>query len=122
MRIALGIEYDGTHYYGWQRQREVKSVQEALEKALSKIANHPVEVQCAGRTDAGVHGTGQVVHFDTTAERQMVAWTMAPTQICRRILQYAGRWRFLMNFMHDSVPLHAVIVMSFTTMFIARGF
>lgn len=76
MRIALGIEYDGTHYYGWQRQREVKSVQEALEKALSKIANHPVEVQCAGRTDAGVHGTGQVVHFDTTAERQMVAWTM----------------------------------------------
>uniref|UniRef100_UPI003F5802D5 tRNA pseudouridine(38-40) synthase TruA n=1 Tax=Vibrio cholerae TaxID=666 RepID=UPI003F5802D5 len=53
MRIALGIEYDGTHYYGWQRQREVKSVQEALEKALSKIANHPVEVQCAGRTDAG---------------------------------------------------------------------
>ncbi|WP_186591660.1 tRNA pseudouridine(38-40) synthase TruA [Vibrio cholerae] len=76
MRIALGIEYDGTHYYGWQRQREVKSVQEALEKALSKIANHPVEVQCAGRTDAGVHGTGQVVHFDTSAERQMVAWTM----------------------------------------------
>lgn len=59
MRIALGIEYDGTHYYGWQRQREVKSVQEALEKSLSKIANHPVEVQCAGRTDAGVHGTGK---------------------------------------------------------------
>lgn len=76
MRIALGIEYDGTHYYGWQRQREVKSVQEELEKALSVIANHPVEVQCAGRTDAGVHGTGQVVHFDTTASRKMVAWTM----------------------------------------------
>ncbi|QXO16628.1 MULTISPECIES: tRNA pseudouridine(38-40) synthase TruA [Vibrio] len=76
MRIALGIEYDGTHYYGWQRQREVKSVQEELEKALTVIANHPVEVQCAGRTDAGVHGTGQVVHFDTTASRKMVAWTM----------------------------------------------
>lgn len=76
MRIALGIEYDGTQYYGWQRQREVKSVQEELEKALSVIANHPVEVQCAGRTDAGVHGTGQVVHFDTTASRKMVAWTM----------------------------------------------
>ncbi|MGL4381354.1 MAG: tRNA pseudouridine(38-40) synthase TruA [Vibrio sp.] len=76
MRIALGIEYDGTHYYGWQRQRDVKSVQQALETALSKIANHPVEVQCAGRTDAGVHGTGQVVHFDTTAERQMAGWTM----------------------------------------------
>ncbi|QSA20044.1 tRNA pseudouridine(38-40) synthase TruA, partial [Vibrio furnissii] len=47
MRIALGIEYDGTQYYGWQRQREVNSVQEELEKALSVIANHPVEVQCA---------------------------------------------------------------------------
>lgn len=76
MRIALGIEYDGTQYYGWQRQREVNSVQEELEKALSVIANHPVEVQCAGRTDAGVHGTGQVVHFDTTATRKMIAWTM----------------------------------------------
>ncbi|MCV6071586.1 tRNA pseudouridine(38-40) synthase TruA, partial [Escherichia coli] len=63
-------------YFGWQRQREVKSVQEELEKALSVVANHPVEVQCAGRTDAGVHGTGQVVHFDTNVTRKMVAWTM----------------------------------------------
>lgn len=76
MRVALGIEYDGANYYGWQRQRDVDSVQERLEKALSKIANHPVEVQCAGRTDAGVHGTGQVVHFDTQVTRKMVAWTM----------------------------------------------
>ncbi len=76
MRIALGIEYNGTDYFGWQRQREVDSVQEKLEKALSRVANHPVEVQCAGRTDAGVHGTGQVVHFDTNVERKMVAWTM----------------------------------------------
>ncbi|GEM74385.1 tRNA pseudouridine(38-40) synthase TruA [Vibrio sagamiensis] len=76
MRIALGIEYNGTNYYGWQRQKEVRSVQEELEKALSIVANHPVEVQCAGRTDAGVHGTGQVVHFDTNVNRKMVAWTM----------------------------------------------
>ncbi|CAH1522777.1 tRNA pseudouridine(38-40) synthase TruA [Vibrio owensii] len=76
MRIALGIEYNGTNYFGWQRQRDVKSVQEELEKALSVVANHPVEVQCAGRTDAGVHGTGQVVHFDTNVSRKMVAWTM----------------------------------------------
>ncbi|MDF5159526.1 tRNA pseudouridine(38-40) synthase TruA, partial [Vibrio parahaemolyticus] len=69
-------EYNGTNYFGWQRQREVKSVQEELEKALSVVANHPVEVQCAGRTDAGVHGTGQVVHFDTNVTRKMVAWTM----------------------------------------------
>jgi tRNA pseudouridine38-40 synthase len=75
-RIALGIEYNGTNYSGWQRQSHADSVQERLEKALSVVANQPVEVQCAGRTDAGVHGTGQVVHFDTTAQRKPVAWTM----------------------------------------------
>ena len=76
MRIALGIEYDGAAYYGWQRQKEVISVQEELEKALSVVANHPVTVNCAGRTDSGVHGTGQVVHFDTDAQRKDVAWTL----------------------------------------------
>lgn len=76
MRIALGIEYDGAAYYGWQRQKEVISVQEELEKALSVIANHSVTVNCAGRTDSGVHGTGQVVHFDTEANRKDVAWTL----------------------------------------------
>lgn len=75
-RIALGVEYDGSDLFGWQRQNDVPSVQEHLEKALSVIANHPVEVFCAGRTDAGVHGTGQVVHFDTTANRKLVAWVM----------------------------------------------
>ena len=76
MRIALGIEYFGADYYGWQRQREVNSVQQELETALSRVANHPVEIQCAGRTDAGVNATGQVIHFDTTANRQMSAWTL----------------------------------------------
>ncbi|MFT6986635.1 MAG: tRNA pseudouridine38-40 synthase [Psychromonas sp.] len=76
MRIALGIEYDGAAYYGWQRQKEVISVQEELEKALSVVANHTVIVNCAGRTDAGVHGTGQVVHFETQANRKDVAWTL----------------------------------------------
>ena len=75
-RIALGIEYDGAAVYGWQRQREVPSVQEHLEKALSTVANTPIEVQCAGRTDAGVHATGQVVHFDCEAVRPLKAWTM----------------------------------------------
>ena len=56
MRIALGVEYDGSAYYGWQRQKDVISVQAVLEKALSKIANEPIKVQCAGRTDTGVHG------------------------------------------------------------------
>ena len=72
-KIALGIEYDGSKYYGWQRQNEVRSVQEKLEKALSQVANEPINVFCAGRTDAGVHGTGQVVHFETTALRS-VCW------------------------------------------------
>ncbi|WP_194757349.1 tRNA pseudouridine(38-40) synthase TruA [Aliidiomarina indica] len=76
MRIALGVEYDGSRYFGWQRQQEVPSVQEALEKALSQLAAEPIHVVCAGRTDAGVHATGQVVHFDTTAERVPQAWTL----------------------------------------------
>ena len=76
MRIALGIEYDGTAFYGWQRQREVNSVQQELEIALSKVANENIELSCAGRTDAGVHATGQVVHFDTTALRDEKAWIM----------------------------------------------
>ena len=76
MRIALGVEYDGSAYYGWQRQKDVISVQRVLEQALSKIANEPIVVQCAGRTDTGVHGTGQVVHFDTQALRNDRGWTL----------------------------------------------
>lgn len=75
MRIALGIEYDGTAFCGWQTQPERCAVQDALESALAAIAGHPVETICAGRTDAGVHGAGQVVHFDTTASRPPTAWT-----------------------------------------------
>ncbi|GAB3032009.1 tRNA pseudouridine(38-40) synthase TruA [Bowmanella dokdonensis] len=76
MRIALGIEYDGASYYGWQRQREVNSVQQELETVLSRIADQPIELTCAGRTDAGVHATGQVVHFDVDKPRAMRAWTL----------------------------------------------
>ncbi|HDS1767132.1 tRNA pseudouridine(38-40) synthase TruA [Pseudomonas putida] len=76
-RIALGVEYKGARYRGWQRQASgVPSVQQALEQALSKVANEPISVICAGRTDAGVHGCGQVVHFDTRAVRDERAWTM----------------------------------------------
>jgi tRNA pseudouridine38-40 synthase len=76
MRIALCVEYNGTNYSGWQRQSHASSVQQALEKALTVVAAHPVTVQCAGRTDAGVHGTGQIVHFDTHSVRKLAAWTM----------------------------------------------
>lgn len=75
MKIALGVEYLGEKYYGWQRQEKVRSVQEELEKALSFVANEPIEVFCAGRTDSGVHATGQVVHFETQANRPEKAWT-----------------------------------------------
>ncbi|MCY7295249.1 tRNA pseudouridine(38-40) synthase TruA [Alteromonas sp. a30] len=74
-RVALGIEYDGAAYFGWQRQRNVNSVQAELEKALSSVADETVEIQCAGRTDAGVHATNQVVHFDSVNTRPMRAWT-----------------------------------------------
>jgi len=76
-RIALGIEYKGARYRGWQRQEAgVPSVQAALEKALSQVAAEPVSVICAGRTDAGVHASGQVVHFDTRVGRPLKAWIM----------------------------------------------
>jgi tRNA pseudouridine38-40 synthase len=92
MRIALGIEYDGTGFFGWQRQREVNSVQGELEKALSQVANETIEIFCAGRTDAGVHATGQVIHFETTAVRDMRGWIMGansnlPTGIAVRWAQ-----------------------------------
>lgn len=76
MRIALGIEYDGTDFCGWQRLKVEASVQGVVELALSKVAAHPVEVSCAGRTDAGVHGRCQVVHFDTESERAMRGWVL----------------------------------------------
>ena len=73
-RVVLGVEYCGTAYAGWQRQHHAATVQEHLERAVSRVANETVDVYCAGRTDAGVHGTGQVVHFDTSAKRDERAW------------------------------------------------
>ncbi len=87
MRIALGIEYDGSAYNGWQRQHVGSGVQELLETALGKIADQPISVVCAGRTDTGVHATGQVVHFDTPVERTIRGWIRGvnsnlPEDIC----------------------------------------
>ena len=76
MRIALGIEYDGTDFLGWQRLSHGATVQGALEQALSCVAATSVEVTCAGRTDAGVHGRCQVVHFDAPVERELRGWIM----------------------------------------------
>ena len=74
MRHALGIEYDGTGFLGWQRLSHGRSVQGEVEAALSFVAAHAVEVTCAGRTDAGVHARCQVVHFDSDAVRSERAW------------------------------------------------
>jgi tRNA pseudouridine38-40 synthase len=74
MRIALGLEYDGSTFCGWQSQAGGGSVQDALESALSVVADGPIRVVCAGRTDAGVHALAQVVHFDTEAVRPDTAW------------------------------------------------
>jgi len=74
VRIALGVEYDGSRFCGWQTQPEGCAVQDALERALREIAGSPVVTTCAGRTDAGVHALGQVVHFDTGAQRPASAW------------------------------------------------
>ncbi|MCP5296643.1 MAG: tRNA pseudouridine(38-40) synthase TruA [Rhodocyclaceae bacterium] len=74
MRIALGLEYDGFPFSGWQTQPGGNTVQDALERALAEIAGAPVRVVCAGRTDAGVHAAAQVVHFDVPARRPENAW------------------------------------------------
>lgn len=74
MKIALGVEYDGQQYVGWQRQNIPNTVQAELEKALSMVADDTIETQCAGRTDAGVHAIQQVVHFETDVIREEHAW------------------------------------------------
>lgn len=73
-RIALGIQYDGSDWHGWQSQPHRRTLQDALEAALSRFADHPIRVACAGRTDTGVHALGQVVHFDTGATRTLQGW------------------------------------------------
>ncbi len=76
MRLAIGIEYDGTAYNGWQRQQNGCGIQERVEQALSIVADEAVATTCAGRTDTGVHATGQVAHFDTSSERADRRWLL----------------------------------------------
>lgn len=75
-RIALGIEYDGTEFVGWQQQRTGRTVQSVLTEAVSRVADEPVTLHVAGRTDSGVHASGQVVHFDTGALRAPRQWVL----------------------------------------------
>lgn len=77
MKIALGVEYNGNNFHGWQLQQEgVRTVQLCLEQAIAKVANHSVRLFCAGRTDTGVHAVGQVAHFESDASRTKRQWLL----------------------------------------------
>jgi len=76
MRCALGIEYDGSGFFGWQTQRQEPTLQACVEAALTKVADHPVQTVCCGRTDTGVHAFCQVAHFDTEARRSERSWVL----------------------------------------------
>jgi len=91
-RVAALVEYDGTGYAGWQSQAHAASLQDAVEEAIAFVAGHPIVAICAGRTDAGVHATGQVIHFDTSTVRTPRAWVLgANTRLPPAIaLQWAG--------------------------------
>lgn len=91
---AMSIEFIGTRYRGWQRQQEVDSIQQHLEDALSKIANEPIEVIAAGRTDAGVHASNMIAHFHTSASRQPYNWLRAANSLLPDDI--AVRWVQLM--------------------------
>src|SRR5215468_6967672 len=90
MRIALGLEYDGSPFHGWQSQADGSGVQDALERALSAVADAPVGAVAAGRTDAGVHATLQVAHFDTESARPDEAWVRGVNALLPEAI--AVRW------------------------------
>lgn len=75
-RLVAAIEYDGTPFFGWQRQAQTPTVQACLEEAISAVANHPVEVHASGRTDTGVHAWRQIVHWDSQVERSDRSWLL----------------------------------------------
>lgn len=129
-RIALCVEYDGSAFNGWQTQLNpaLNTVQETLEQALAAIADQPVKVHCAGRTDTGVHATGQIVHFDTTSSRPTQAWVKGtnarlPSQVAVRWAQavtddfharfsaYSRRYRYVIA----NTPVRPALLANFVT-------
>ncbi len=95
-RIALVVEYEGFEFHGWQSQKDASGVQDTLEAALARVANGPVSTVAAGRTDAGVHGLGQVVHFDPPTDRPLRAWVegvnalLPPTVVVLKAIPVPG--------------------------------
>ena len=105
-RVAALVEYDGTGFAGWQSQAHAVSIQDAVESAIGFVAGHPVLCICAGRTDAGVHATGQIIHFDSTALRTARAWVLgANTKLPAGRRLAVGRRSRRMSFMHG-MPQH----------------
>lgn len=89
-KFATGIEYSGTAYSGWQRQKHAPSIQQHVEDAIGYVADHRVQLVCAGRTDAGVHALEQVAHFETTAQRDQRAWLLGSN--CRLPRDIRIKW------------------------------
>ena len=95
VRIALGLEYDGSTFSGWQTQSNDRGVQDCVESALAQIAGGPVATICAGRTDSGVHALDQVIHFDTEATRPITAWVRGVNRFLPPSV--AVRWGHIVN-------------------------
>src|SRR5574343_311693 len=138
-RYAIGIEFCGTAYRGWQTQQAgVASVQETLERVLSKVANHAVILHGAGRTDAGVHATNMVAHFDSPADRSERCWIMGPnsqlpkdisiqwikrmdTDFHARFKATARRYRYVVyNAAHRPALLHKQVTHIHQTLNVAK--
>jgi tRNA pseudouridine38-40 synthase len=104
-RVAAIVEYDGTDYSGWQSQEHSVAIQDAVQAAISFVAGHPIVAICAGRTDRGVHATGQVIHFDTSAVRTPRAWVLgANTKLSSAIaLQWAGEVTTAFHARHKAI-------------------
>jgi tRNA pseudouridine38-40 synthase len=89
-RFAVGVEYAGTAYSGWQRQKHVPSIQQHIEDAITYVADHEVQLVCAGRTDAGVHALEQVAHFESSAQRDHRSWVLGAN--CRLPRDIRIKW------------------------------
>lgn len=89
-KYAIGIEYSGYRYSGWQQQKHSASIQQHLQTAIGFVANHPVHLVCAGRTDAGVHAIEQVAHFESDADRDNRAWVLGSN--CRLPKDIRVKW------------------------------
>ena len=113
MRIALGVEYDGSPFFGWQSQAGGRTVQDALQTALSSIACEPISVIAAGRTDSGVHAVEQVIHFDTNTERPLSAWVRGVNALLPSTAELSVSFKVMVPAEAVKVRLLALICMGF---------